>query len=232
MACSCSQYPFGQACLGIAGQHRHGRLRQDRAFIHRLGDQMHRAAVQLNTCGERARVGVQAWKGGQQARMDVEHAALPGVDEAGRQQPHVAGKTDDFGTGITQRGVDCRFMPRAVVPKGTMGDRPRANTGIPCQCQACGIGLVGDDKDDLRRKRRLAGGSNECRHVGPAAADQDGGPALHFILASPRALRSARPPDRSRLRSDRCGRRSRPDRAASRWPHRRRRRPAPCRSRS
>ena len=118
------QYPIGETCLGIAGQHRYSRLSQNRALVHRLRDQMHCAAVQLHPCGKCARVRVQARKGRQQARMDVEHAPLPGVDETGRQQPQVSGEADHFDASFVKCRVDCRFMFRPVVPEGTMINRP------------------------------------------------------------------------------------------------------------
>ena len=43
---------------------------------------------------------------GQQARMDVEQPVRPGLDEAGREQPHVAGERDQLDAVLAQRRVE------------------------------------------------------------------------------------------------------------------------------
>src|SRR3989338_11694821 len=59
------QYPCRQRLLGIAAQHRHSGLNDDRAVIEIGGDEMHRAAVDSYPVPQCARMGVEAAVGGQ-----------------------------------------------------------------------------------------------------------------------------------------------------------------------
>ena len=200
-------------------QHRHRRLRQNRALVHRLRDQVHRAAVQLHSRGERARMRVQPRKCRQQARVDVQHAALPDLDQERRQQSHVAGEADDLDAGLAQRRIDRRLVRGAVGAEAAGGrspapERPPAGPAPDPRRPAgsrspdtISAGIFG-----VPRRRDQRG------HVGATAADQDGGPAPHpgrltvdrLTQASRPAARSAPSAVRSRPRCGRCGRRSRP----------------------
>ena len=77
MRCSTSSTRAASVGFGVAGEHRHRRLRDDRAGIHFRHDEMHGRAVLLRAGRERARVRVEALERRQQRRMDVEQPAVP-----------------------------------------------------------------------------------------------------------------------------------------------------------
>ena len=59
----------------VVVQHRHRRLNQDRAGVQILVHEMHGAAGDLDAVLQRLVLRVEAGKGGQQRRMDVQNAA-------------------------------------------------------------------------------------------------------------------------------------------------------------
>ncbi len=68
----------------------------------------------FHACRKRTSVGMQARKGRQQAGMDVQHAALPGLDQKRGQQPHVTREADDLDPGGAQHRVDRRLVRCAI----------------------------------------------------------------------------------------------------------------------
>ena len=72
-----SQHARGEGGFIIAGQYRNGGLRDDGAGVGLVPHVVNGAAVQPHAGLERALVGIEARKGGQQSGMDVDHAAPP-----------------------------------------------------------------------------------------------------------------------------------------------------------
>ncbi|MCY1302462.1 hypothetical protein D9M70_521180 [compost metagenome] len=90
------QHPRCKAFGCIAGENRHHCLREDRAFVHAFGHEVHRAAGDLHAGVDRPLMGVQAGEERQQRGVDVEDPPLMALDEGCRKQPHIAGQADDI----------------------------------------------------------------------------------------------------------------------------------------
>src|SRR5262245_51248804 len=71
-----------QARRGIASAHRNGGLDHDRPLIDLGAHEMNRAAVQLHSGGQGARMRIEPRERGQERGVNVEHALLVASDEA------------------------------------------------------------------------------------------------------------------------------------------------------
>ncbi len=84
------------------------------------------------------------------SEVDVEHAAGPGGGKAGREDAHEAGKADQLdvpgGEDAAELGVE--LFARGIVPMRAHGG---GDAGGFSDDEARGIGLVGEDADDLGR---------------------------------------------------------------------------------
>src|ERR1700722_20229234 len=119
-------------------------------------------------------VGVQAFELRQQCRMNVQHAAAPARDEPRRQQPHETGEADQIEAGGGQGVVERAFERLAVSAERPVIDDRSRDTRLLRARETRGIGLIGQDQNDLRRIIRCLGRLDECRHVRAAAGDQYG----------------------------------------------------------
>ena len=112
-------------------------------------------------------MGVQSGKRRQQARVDVQHAALPGLDQEGCQQAHVPAEADEFRASLTQQGVDRPLMRLPVTLEGpVIHDRGRdgARGG---EDQAGGIGTIGEHQDDFGRECLMPAASSSAAMFEP-----------------------------------------------------------------
>jgi len=85
-----------QGLLIIIGQYLDLPLREDRARVHALVDQMHRAPSHACPGCEDIPVRVGAREVGQQRGVDVDQPALPARDEPRREDAHVAAQYNEF----------------------------------------------------------------------------------------------------------------------------------------
>ena len=103
------EHPRSETCFVVFIVHGDGSLRDDRAVVDVVGDEMHRAAVHLDAVGECAAMRMQAGVGGQQRRMDVEKPTRIARDEIRAQHAHEAGQDDEI-----RREVIDRFRQRLL----------------------------------------------------------------------------------------------------------------------
>src|SRR6266853_2381649 len=85
-------YPLVQDRGGILRQDWHGFLREDRAAINPLVDQVDGAAGHFHAVIERLFPGLQTWKSREQGGMDVHHALGKNAQEIAFQDAHEAGQ--------------------------------------------------------------------------------------------------------------------------------------------
>ena len=218
----------------VARQHRHRRLRQDRPRIHRLGDQMHGAAMQLHPGRQRPRMRVQAGEGRQQAGVDVQHPPGP----ARRRSRASAAACSRPGRPARRRApaVPRRSPPHAPRGRRRTGDGRRTRVAHPARPRHVEARRARPRCDSASPisagKSGAAGRVQQRAHIGAAPAEQDRRPGVTRASASRHGRCSAR----ARLRRPRCGRSANAvspcSRQQRRSPRRRRRRPAPCRCRS
>src|SRR5262245_62776464 len=80
--------------FSISGRHRHGGLFDDRAVIQLFVDQVYSATRKFHAVFNRLSLRVESREGRKQRGMYVQNAPLEFAREPWREQPHVAGKTD------------------------------------------------------------------------------------------------------------------------------------------
>ena len=90
--------------------------------------------------------------------MDIDHPALPFVDEPGRQHTHEPGQSDDLGARADKGSVHRAFEGFAVFAEGLVVNCDRLHAGRARGFEATGIGPVGEDEDGLCRVVRRGGG--------------------------------------------------------------------------
>ena len=78
------QHPGGEAFGVVVRMHRHDRLDDDRAVVHRRPDEVDGAAGEARAVGDHPLVHVQAAKRRQQRRVDVDQPVAPALDERRR----------------------------------------------------------------------------------------------------------------------------------------------------
>ena len=84
------EHPSRQRLSSIAGKHRHGSLRHNRAFIHLSAHEMYGAAADLASCRDDALVRMEPSEGRQQRGVNVEMAVAPALNEVRGVQPQEA----------------------------------------------------------------------------------------------------------------------------------------------
>ena len=123
---------------------------------------------------QRAPMRVQALEGGQQRGVDVDHPALPFLDERRGEQAHIAGQRHQFGAETGKGGVD-RGVMRFLASMVGAGNDLRRNATRDGKANAGGVRPVGDDADDLGREVGIGGSGDQRGHVGAAAGNEDRG---------------------------------------------------------
>ncbi len=121
-----------QAGSSSPAKHLHRPLQNDHSMIELLVDKVNRAAGNRDPILQRLALRIQTGKGGKQRRMNIENALRKGLDEPGREHPHVAGQADqvDFvrleATRSISASCSARVRPRASI---TACSNPRAPRG-------------------------------------------------------------------------------------------------------
>ncbi len=157
----------------VIGEDRYCRLRDDRPGIHGGAHEMHRAAVDHHPGLERADMGAEALKGGQDGGMDVDHPVAPAVNERLREKTHEARETDDIDFRLAQDAVDFRLEGRPVTNRFCVDDSS-CDTRLGGASDA---GRVGTARKHQHYFRGIVGhlrSADKRRHVGAAAGDEDG----------------------------------------------------------
>ena len=170
------EHAGGEALFRVARQHRHGRLRDDRAGIEFRHHEMHRAAVEQHAVRERPLVGVGAPEERQQGRVDVEHPAAPSARRTtacstrmkpARQtssMPRVAQRPSSAALeALPVRRRPCGRRRQPSMPGLRAPARARRRRAGSRATSAISAGIV-----------RRARGLDQRDHVGAAAGDQDG----------------------------------------------------------
>ena len=132
--------------------------------------------------GERPRVRIEAFEGGQQRRVDVEQASVPAPDKPGRQQSHEPGEADEIDAVSSSTACIARSNASRSLPCAAWSTTAVAMPAARACGKAGGVGAVRENERDfgreLRRLRRL----DQRRHVGAAAGNEDGDTFLHHAL--------------------------------------------------
>ena len=103
-------------------------LEDDRSGVHALVDEVHGDAEHLHAVGERLLDRGEARKGGQQRRVDVDHALRELPQERGREELHVAGEHDEPGVGRTRAVEVLRGGRSKVIAKYSYDGLPGYGT--------------------------------------------------------------------------------------------------------
>ncbi len=120
------EHPLGECLRRVAIEHRHCGLGDDRTGIDLRHDEVHGGAVDLHAGFERALVGVETAEGGQEGRVDVEHAPGPSRHQPWGEEPHEAGEADELDPVVLQHRLDRTLERLAILAvKGVIDDRGR-----------------------------------------------------------------------------------------------------------
>ena len=77
-------------------------------------------------------MGVEALEGGQQGRVDIQHASLPMPDEVGAEQTHETGKTYNFDAVLIERRLQGPLETRAILAELRVFDDLGGNARRVC----------------------------------------------------------------------------------------------------
>ena len=128
-ACSCSRMRACSEAASSSSRDLDTLLQQDRAAVQVVGDQVDRAARDLDAVLERLRHGVHgATERGQQRRMGVDHAPGVGGDDVWDQDLVEAGQDDQL-----DAARPASASSRIGLPLGAAGDRARDRRGRPAR---------------------------------------------------------------------------------------------------
>ena len=127
-------------------------LHQYRSSIGLGGHEVDSSARDLDSGPQRLSMRIQPRKTGQQRGMDVEHSAVPALDELGREQPHEAGETDQLDPPLVQRRLQHGLEACAILAERLALDHQGRNAALLCPLQARRVGAVGDHHGNLGRK--------------------------------------------------------------------------------
>lgn len=156
----------------VGGLDRHDRLQHDRTVIQRRSHQMYGRPRHLAARINGTSVGVQAWKGRQQRRVNIDHTVAVAADKFGRQNAHESSQHDDIGLevvdGLRQRGI--KGFSGIV---GAVIDHGRGNTPCCGRLKAERIRTVADHGGDARRPALTFASERDRVHVRAAARNQN-----------------------------------------------------------
>src|SRR6516165_6736125 len=155
----------------VTGAHCDPRLQHDRSRIELGCHEVYAGAVLGVPGGEHAAVRVEAAVGGEERRMDVEHAPEVTAHQCRRENAHEARERNRIGLhGLESREQHLLERPALRFPGPGRG----CDTLCARARQACGAGPIGDHDHRLCGDFARARGTHDRAHVGAAAGDQQG----------------------------------------------------------
>ena len=139
-------------------------LRDDGAAVEGLVNKVDGAAGKLHAVMERLALRIEAGKGREQARMNVENAPAISFDKERREQPHETGEADEINSPRAKRRDDVALMLfTQTLP--TLNDE-RLYLALRRVAETCGIVFIADDNGDFRiRDAPVAHRVGEREHV-------------------------------------------------------------------
>jgi len=153
-----------KACRRVAIADRHRRLGNDRPGVNVGDDKMRRATVHPHAIVQRPLVGVQALICWQQSRMDIDHAAVPGANEALTEDPHEPSKTNEFDAMEREHHLHRPLEIGALTVNGVV-DHGCRNVALAGKHKALRRRSVGKDQDNCGRIVWTLRRADECPHV-------------------------------------------------------------------
>lgn len=106
--------------------------------------------------------------------MNIEHAALPSLDEFRGEKAHEAGKTNNIDAVFFEHRLQHALEPRAVLAKYGVIDDIGRNSGGARDQQAASVWPIGKDQDDFGGVVPVFCGLDQRCHVGAAAGYKNG----------------------------------------------------------
>src|SRR5215217_250053 len=162
----------GKGFWRVAGKDGHASLENGGAFVEAGRDEMHRAAVFLAAIGKHPGMGVKAPVIGQEGRVDVDHPALPVIDEVFAQDAHEAGEADIVDLPAL-KDLGHHVFEHVAAQELALRQRGRGDAVLLGRQQARRGGLVGEHADDLGGIVGVSGSLEQRRHVGSATRNED-----------------------------------------------------------
>lgn len=170
------QDPVRQRACGVARQHRHHGLRQNRSVVELGRHLVHRGARHLAPHVDGALVGIEAGKSRQQRRVDVDQPARIVLHKAGREDTHEARQHHQLRR-MQVNPRDQRPIKGLARRKIAVRQQVGRKTQAFGQRQTLGVGPVadhgGNPQAELFLPGFLVGGLGNGGHVGAAARNQD-----------------------------------------------------------
>ncbi len=83
-------------------------------------DEMHAGAVDFHPGGKRSGMRVEAFEGGKQRRMNIEHALRPAGNQPWRQEPHESCETHEVDAVLLQRICDAALERLPITVPGVI----------------------------------------------------------------------------------------------------------------
>jgi hypothetical protein len=165
----------GEGFFGVALQHRHGALNDDRAGVELGGHEVHGDATHLHTVRERLPLRVQSGERGKQRGVDVHDCVGERRDEPGAYTSHEPRQADHVHVVraelVHQRAiVVVARRPPAMVEDGGL------DAGQAGAIEPAGPGHVRDHDGDRRLEAAVRHGVDERLEIAAAAGDQDAEP--------------------------------------------------------
>ncbi len=143
-------------------------LQNYRAMIEQLIDKMYSASGDLDAGVERLFLSIEAWEGGQQARMNIYDPLWKSAYKLRRQQPHIAGKTDQLNASLFQLRDDLGIVFFAF--SAFSFDHNGLDTAFTRLYKTSRVSFVANNDRDLARRYLAAlDGVDDGDHIRPAA---------------------------------------------------------------
>lgn len=172
------QNALRQRAWGVAREHRHDTLDDDRSAIELRCHQVHRHSTDLHAMLDRLSLSLESWERRKQRWMNVENAVGERVDERCADQTHETGETHEAnisGAQLVREGLIVGFARwRRSVRKAD-----GLETCMPRALEAARILSIRDDD----RYRSVERADRDCidqrLQIAAATRDEDAKPAVH-----------------------------------------------------
>ena len=143
-----SQHARRKRCFGVVRFYRYCGLCDDRTVVELRGDEMDGTAVNPDAGSKRAPVRVQAGKGRQQRRVNVEESATVALDESIGEHAHETGKQHEVRGMFVDRRRERRIERRAIGVTAVLDDG-RGDPVRSRNIESGGVRHVTHDCDDI-----------------------------------------------------------------------------------